>query len=554
MLASNSETHDNLVALTGRMAGGVPGEVHDNLSGASALASNEGEAIVADTIQTLSFTTWIGDICDGYQREKQLDVGTTEYNENANMIREDIANINNLGRQMGMKGDVVPTPENGKEAIAASKAVYSNFALPYEAGAKVDYAKYTQMQELNNQMSHSMKRLNDKVAQSNTYGTHAKNFWHQVEKSANQYNAQAGEFLDGINTTDDYTKQIEDAKTFLSKEQQQSAEGTSDVSMGGIAQGDKIDFEGDDIVLQNKMSETIAKASQLVKIERGMLKAGHVDQNRKAMFQSTLKGYMAQLSTQRKEIERDDISDMGATADLEKQRKEHPEEVTAENEKQYMDMVDKQKQEAPNFLSKDLKDYAKIVELGVSAMNVSLIAANIAPMATAITALQMAGVGKFAYDMYNFTKEASSREHEIEQPKYKGLSAGKDKVEEDNEIVESDIGFRDAIAIKRTALDFANRARVASREGLIQLDENALDYEATQNLNEGIEKQIGDIIKTNDIGDPNARSKSQSQALIGLNNTMKMGTGHNVFDKDPQDMTDKELSIYTTAVTAVMFP
>ena len=74
MATTNELVHTNLVNLTGRLAGGVPEDgVQDDLEGLSAMAGNEGEAAAADMIQTLSFTTWIKDICDGYKQEKELE-------------------------------------------------------------------------------------------------------------------------------------------------------------------------------------------------------------------------------------------------------------------------------------------------------------------------------------------------------------------------------------------------------------------------------------------------------------------------------------------------
>ena len=38
------------------------------------------------------------------------------------ILRENILEINNLGRELGFKKDIIPTPKNGKEAIVAAKA------------------------------------------------------------------------------------------------------------------------------------------------------------------------------------------------------------------------------------------------------------------------------------------------------------------------------------------------------------------------------------------------------------------------------------------------
>lgn len=562
MALSSNQIHDNLVTLTSRLGGVPQDEIHDNLSGIAELAGNEGEAAAADMIQTLSFTTWIRDICDGYKQEKELDVGTPDYNENANTIRADIKNINNLGHELGIKEDVIPTPKPGQETTAAAQAIYSNFALPYEVGAEVDYAKYMQVQEGKNQMSRAMKRLSASLAQSPQYGTHAKNFWNAQTKAANQYNALAGEFLDGMESLDNYTKEISDAKNFLLKEEKNSKTGISDVQMGDFDKADKIDFENDDAGLQSELRGSIQKAEKLVKTERAMLKAGHVDSKRRNLFENTLKGYMAEIKTGKSKIESDDLADMKATAEVEQEMTIHPERVPEEHEKLYMDMVEKQKNDAPTFTGEDLKDCAKLAKLGMEAMNISLIATGVTPMSTSMKMVQFAQMGKFIYDVNKFIKEesgvkkSSSKEASFDmEPEYKGH---KEKKDDEPEIQEEEpINQKFTLAVKKKAADFAERMRTAVREGMLQFDQNAPDYEANEEFNEKVELLVGDVIDTNGkviSESPDTQSANQSRTLIALSNIIKRGTGYDVFDKDPQDMSEDELNVYSSAVIAVMAP
>lgn len=587
MATTNNELiHTNLVNLTGRLAGGVPeGEIHDDLSGLAAMAGNEGEAAAADMIQTLSFTTWIKDICDGYKQEKELDVGTPEYNENAKVIRECVQNINNLGHKMGIEGDVIPTPQSGKEGEVAS-AVYNDFALPYEAGAQVDYSKYMQMkdgpqmkmktaqpgssmaqtQELGQQMQRAMRRLNTAIAMSPQYGTHAQNYWNAVQKAASSYNARCGEFLDSMDSLEDYERQFDEAKGFLAKEEEMSTAGMSDFQMGGAA-ADKIDFEGDDGTLQANLRETIAKAEKLIKTERAMLKGGHIDSKRRALFEQTLKGYIKEMKGEQADIEADNAADIQATAELEQQMKEKPHEVTEENARKYYEMVEKQQTMGPNLHMTDLEKMARVAALGIGAMNATLIATGVTPIGLNMaSAVAVAKVGKFAYDMNKFMNQEHAPEAKVKEaslskgidldkvPEYKGH---KEKTEDEPTIdePEASVSKKFAMAVKRKAADFAERMRTAIREHMTQFDENATDYEANEQFKETIEHFIGTTVDENGniIAEP-VSAANQSKNLVGLDSAMVMGTGEHVFDKDPQEMTDDELKVYSAAVVAVMAP
>ena len=558
MAISNTAVHDNLVALSGKLA--ASGDVHDDLKGIASLAGNEGEAAVADVIQTLNFTTWISDICDGLQQEKQLDVETPEYNENAENIRESIQKINNLGYEMGFKQEIIPTPAKGKETTEAANAVYSNVALPYEAGAQVDYAKYMLFQEGKNSISRAMKNLSAQVAKSPQYGTHARNFWKAQVKAANNYSALNYEFLDGMDSLNNYTKQISEAKEFLKTEEQNAAMGVSTTQMGDFDAGDKIDFEGDDKALQTELREAITKADKLVKTERAMLKAGHVDSNRRALLDSTLKSYMSTIKTKRKAIEDDNVRDMQATAELEDKLVTNPDVVPEENEKKYLEMVKKQKTMAPTFTASDMESCAGLVKVGLGAMNTCLIASNVTPIGISMTPLQMVQVGKFIYDANKFlTKESQKESKSLElEPTFKGskVAAAKAAREESKEEDKGDINPKKALAVKRAAMEFAKRMRIAALSIMQPIDENSPEYNANQNLTENTEKVVAEIVDENGnvIDTQEARLINQRRRLTMLDNSMAIGTGEHVFATDPQEMSDDEVEVNTEAIKAIMVP
>lgn len=562
MAISTNQIHDNLVELTSRMNGGTPeeNEIHDNLTGIAQLAGNEEEAAAADVIQTLSFSTWIKDICDGVKQEKELDYGTPEYNENENAIRDDIQNINNLGHQFGMNKDIIPTPKAGQETKVAAQAVYSNFALPYEANANVDYSKYMQVQEGNNQISRAMRNLSRNVAQSNQYSTHAKRFWEAQQKAATNYNALAGEFLDGLDSLNMYEKEIMDAKTFLRTEQENSENGITNANLNGKSES-KIDFEHDDPQLQSNLQDAINKASKLIKIERKMLQAGHVDAKRRGLAESMLKSYVAEIKNAKEQIKVDDVQDMNATKELQQERQMQPEKVSPEQEKQYEEMVQKQAKEKPTFdmdmLSSCANDFQKgldemnkpLRDLGIGMIDVAKDMINMR-QTPATKCLTLIKIGKLIYDYNKSIKEEHADNQSFDmEPEYKG--AKKQENENEIEIVdEPPMSKRISMAIKHASEEFRDRMRRIVGEDMIQLDENAPDYNATQDFNESVEHMIDNVVTAND----DASVNNKSAALIGLANTIKMGTGKDIFDKDPQDMTSDELNVYSMGVTSVMGP
>lgn len=553
MIASNNEVHDNLVELTNRMNGGTNEDVHDDLKGVAALAGNEGEAEIADAIQTLSFSTWISDICDGLKQEKQLERETPEYNQTASEIRESIQNINYLGKQMGMEKEVIPTPANGHEAEVAAQAVYNCVALPYEAGANVDYSKYIQAQELNNEVSRSMKRLSYAVAQNDQYGKNAKAYWDAATDTSKHQNSLTNEFLGSINNIKEYEKWIKEQKEFLDKEEELGESGLSSIQMGGGV-GGKVDFEGDDVRLQENMRKSVAKAENLIKTEKAMLQAGHIDSKRRRAFESTIKDYVTSIKRQRQEIQADDIADMEATAKLEKQIKSDPDSVSKDSEEKYTQMVLAQKNEAPTLDIKSLTKYAKEIKLGVEAMNVGLIASGITPMQTSsLNMMQMLQIGKFIYDVHDYVKDKNKDAASI-MPEMKTKQKTEDAIEKEKEDPSVILNIkRKAKAVKKNASMIAENFRTALRN-MLQFDEEAPDYEASGEMVDQVEHLVGDVVNTEEFENEDAKMRQQSQSLMRLQNVIQMGTGDNIFDKDVQDMSSEELDVNANALKAVMVP
>lgn len=560
MAISNTQVRTDLVALSGQLA--ASGDYHDDLNGITALAGNEVEGEIADVIQQLSFTTHIKDICDELKQDKELDEGTPEYNENTKNIKENIQEINNLGYQMGFKKEVIPTPSNGKEAITAANAVYSTVALPYEAGADVDYAKYITMQEGKNPIARAMKSLSAQVAKSPQEGTHAKNFWKSQVKAANNNNALAYAFLDGMDSLNKYSDQLSEMKDYLNKQEKEAASGVSTQFMGDYDKGDKIDFEGDDKGLQADLKNAITKADKIITTERKMLRAGHIDKDRRKMFESTMKGYMKDIKHKKKAIENDNVRDMEATAALEEQMATKPDGVNPEHEKKYLEMVDKQKHMAPNFTLDNMKSCAGLVKLGIDAMNIELIASGVTPISTSLKPLDMLKVGKFAYDANNFIKNESNKEKDLGmEPTYNGSKVAKAKAEKEEETQsEPETEPKNSkvlLAIQRTAEGIRDRLRRAAINFMAPMDENDPEYSANEAFKENIEVLTGDILdKDGNVisGNTEADMTNKRQKMTAYDSAMACGTGEHPFAKDPQEMSDEELNVNVEGLRAVMAP
>ena len=548
MIASNNEVHDNLIALSNRMNGNNE-EIHDELTGLSSLAGNEGEAQLADSIQTISFSTWIKDICDGLKQERELEVNTPEYNQTAMEIRESIENINTLGRQMGMNKEIIPVPANGKESQAAAQAVYNCVALPYEAGANVDYSKYMQAQELNNEMSRSMKRMSYAIAQNAQYGKHAKAFWNAATDAAEKQNKLAGQFLDGIDGIKEYEQWIKEQKAFLSNERTMSDAARSDTMMDGTL-ADKIDFEGDDEQLRKSMEESIANAESLIKTEKAMLQAGHIDSSRRKLFDSNMSRAVMQVKSKREEITKDNLADMSATAKLEERIKSNPDIIQENDMKKYREMVEKQKDAAPTFSLNDLNKYAKEMKLGLEAMNIGLMAANVTPMRTSLNLMNMLQVGKFIYDVHEYVKDKNA---EVETPNMKVKDKADEKEDRTEDPAEALNARQRAKAVKKSAMNIAQNFRTALRN-MLQFNEDEPDYDASKDMTDQVEVLVGEVVNTKEFENEDAKLRQQSQSMDRLQNVIYMGTNDKIFDKDVQDMSSEEVSVNAEALSAVMAP
>lgn len=557
MAISNTVVKDNLVALSGVLA--ASGDVSDDLKGMSALAGNEAEAAIADVAQTLSFTTWISDICDGLQQEKELDRGSDEYNENAENIRTTINEINNLGKSLGFDHDIIPTPNNGQEAIVAAQYVYNNVALPYQAqkgtGEKIDYAKYITCQSQHNPIAEAMSRLNSQVAQSKQYGTHAVNFRKAQVKAANNFTALNYMFLDGIDSINEYSHELNEMKGFLKKEDDNASQGISTTNMGTFGIADKIDFEGDDVKLRNKMRDAIRKAEKYLKQERRMLSAGHIGTERQAVFADLMKDCMKEIQHCKKEIEKDNLLDTQATAELEKTMVERPDMVSKEHEEKYIEMVKKQQFGKPTFTGEDLISSAALIRLGIEGMNVALMAANVAPIGIAASSIDMLQLGKFAFHSASFlTRESAKEARDFSlMPTYNGGKVAAAKVARSVALTRSK-SFSQNVYRQGSIIAMNMRQVMA---GLVQpIDETAPDYYANKHCVENMETLFNQILKEDETQTELSKDSSDKQRglLVKLQAAAIMATGNKIFNKDPATMSNAEIAIAIASVKTVMSP
>lgn len=535
-----ADIYSNLLDFTAQLSG--EDEVHDNLTGMAALAGNGVEAAAIDTYQTLNFTHWIGDILDGYQQEKRLEIDTPEYNANQEAIRESITKINNLAHGMGFREDVIPTPKGGKEVSAAASAVYNMYALPYQAqknytpenGEKpleVDYAKYTQIQAQDNPLTEAMRQLNSQVAQSDQYGKVAAQYWKAATKAAKTQTALNGTYLLGMDMINDYTKQMEEFEHYLTDQVQLSEAGKSDTHMGG-GEADKIDFENDDADLHNEMRQTLQNMKHVLKTEKSMLSAGHINTGRLKMFGTIMADYTKDLKKQKKKIESDNLEDIKATAELEEKLEVKPEEVREDELQKYQEMVLAQQNE-----KSDITNYLDLTKK-------ILMMANVAAIPSAMGMEQMLRIGKFFYD----AGRMSESEQSMSGPELK-LKGSKD------EDVKENIEDSMASEIRVASANIADNFRNIMREHMVNVDEQSTEYgqmDEDSPLYLAMTEKINDVLAAEQLDDEH-RAAGSRNALLLLNNTTA-NLGYNLFDKQVQEMTDEEVLTHARALRNVMYP
>lgn len=324
--------------------------------------------------------------------------------------------------------------------------------------------------------------------------------------------------------------------------------------MGTFGVADKIDFEGDDIQLRNKMRNAIRKAEKYLKKERQMLSAGHISTERQAVFAELMQDCMKEIKHYKKEIEKDNLLDAKATADLETQMVERPDEVSREHEEKYIEMVKKQQFGKPTFTGSDLISSASLIRLGIEGMNVALIAANVAPIGiTAMSSIEMLQLGKFAFHSASFlTRESSKEARDFSlMPTYNGSKVAAAKAAR---AASSSKEFSQNVY--RTGSVFAMNMREIVA-GLVQpTDENAPDYYANQHCVTNMENLFEQIMAQDETQTELSKdvSDKQRELLTKLQTASIMATGHKAFNKDPAMMSDKEIAVAVASVKVVMGP
>lgn len=343
MTASSTKIHENLVALSAILA-----------STKKRISDETPNSIVpeADVIQISKFTASINGICDKLQKISILDEHSDEHKEIVKKIYNDIQCINEIGAELEIVYDIIPMTTDTKDVINTANVIYYNVALPYLLNtcetANIDYARYLIKQGEKHFLARTIQHLNSQIAKDTNYAPYVRAYWRTQTEIIMNYNKTAYLFLKGCEMLAQYEKEIKTCKK-----------------------------------AESHNADVLSAVGKIIIVEKHMLKAGHVDEQRQILLDSIFKHAISSNT------------------------------VSITDEKTYTEVVRKQKQEQPTFTIGDLKSCAGILKTAMNNMNENLRKTGVMPLTTSINALDMLKAGKLICDFtYDIIKNSDTNGHD----------------------------------------------------------------------------------------------------------------------------------------------
>ena len=431
-----------------------------------------------------------------------------------------VRTVNGIGKDIGV-GDIVPVPQTDSDASMLARTFARVTALPRKGG--VDIIRYMGVMRDNDELSRVMRDLSDRIHDTGGYEDAAGHFFKNIADTRNVCGEKIMDYLDSIDTVNAYWKKLSD---LMEKE------------------GDRLDGAMDGILAD-------------VRDEGMLLRDGRMDRERTDAFTEYMEKVTDGLS--RKLYGADGGSGKeGSLMDAVM-------ETAYDAQQRYRWLSFDAYEKEPSVTAGEIMDAGKKASLCLSMINHGLFYAGVSPVHVnpgSMNVIQsVRNMRNAAMKMEGGTDGAERAEDRKEVP-YDG-----EKPEFSEEEVEDTAEWMDRTV--RRADGFADRFREMYRESLMQHDENAPDYEATEMLKEAIDRKIGALVEAS--GDGMIRNRknmvfimedeesveAQRKALSELSRIIVGGTGHQVFGAEESripEMDDREIMSLSAAVSSVMAP